>query len=101
MFKPIKDFYEEVLRAACICSGMNEVCILRGKSEECSDVRVALVKVLSERMTDAQIACAMQLTRRGVNYIRTSYERKSWKWVVRSSVEAIRKQMEHDALQRK
>lgn len=91
MFKGNKEFYIETMGAVSECSGMKEERILHGKDEECSDARVALVWLLAERMTDAQIAAVTGITRRGIHYIRMSYEQKRRKWVVRSIVEEVGK----------
>ena len=89
------------MRCVAECAGMEECDVLRSRDEESSDVRVALVHLLATRMTDAQIALLMGITRRGVHYIRSSYEAKRGKWVVRSIVEAVRKRMGSEVLQGK
>ena len=89
------------MRCVAECAGMKEQDVLRSRDEESSDVRVALVHLLATRMTDTQIAAVTGITRRGVHYIRSSYEAKRGKWVVRSIVEAVRKRMGSEALQGK
>ena len=89
------------MRCVAECAGMEEQDVLRSRDEESSDVRVALVHLLATRMTDTQIASVTGITRRGVHYIRSSYEAKRGKWVVRSIVEAVRKRMGSEALQGK
>lgn len=101
MFKGNEIFYRDVLGAVTDCAGMEEQRILHGRDEESSDVRVALVKLLAERMTDTQISLLMGITRRGIHYIRSSYEAKRGKWVVRSIVEAVGKRMGSNPLQGK
>ena len=89
------------MRCVAECAGMEEQDVLRSRDEESSDVRVALVHLLATRMTDTQIAAVTGITRRGVHYIRSSYEAKRGKWVVRSIVEAVRKRMGSEVLQGK
>lgn len=87
------ELYDWVIQEAVSVSGIGRDRIERGKDEESSDARVALVRLLSERLTDTQIATVMGITRRGIHYIRSSYEAKRGKWVVRSIVEEVRKRM--------
>ena len=74
MFRGSEDFYRETMRCVAECAGMEERDVLHSRDEESSDVRVALVHLLATRMTDTQIAAVTGITRRGVHYIRSSYE---------------------------
>lgn len=95
------ELYDWIIQETVEVSGIGRDRIEHGKDEESSDARVAVVWLLGRVLTDAQISLLMGITRRGVHYIRSSYEAKRGKWVVRSIVEAVRKRMGSEVLQGK
>ena len=95
------ELYNWIIHETVEVSGIDRDRIEHGKDEESSDARVAVVWLLGRVLTDAQISLLMGITRRGVHYIRSSYEAKRGKWVVRSIVEAVRKRMGSEVLQEK
>lgn len=95
------ELYDWIIEETVSASGIGRDRIERGKDEESSDARVAVVWMLGRLLTDTQISAVMGITRRGIHYIRSSYEAKRGKWVVRSIVEAVGKRMGSNPLQGK
>lgn len=58
--------------------------VLHSNTEECTDARCILVKVLADiGMTDSEIAKMVGVTRQCVNYSRNHFDERLRKWSVR------------------
>lgn len=86
-----EELYREISEMVCDVTGVSYTDMIHGNREECSDARFLLVKALSVRLTDIEIAGLIGRTRQCVNSIRNN--RKPMKWSVRMNWEEIRKQV--------
>ena len=88
----IKDLYQTVVGVVCNITEINEIDILHSNKEECADARFLLVKALSYKLTDNEIASLINRTRQGVNSIKNTTQKLS-KWSVASNWKAISKEL--------
>lgn len=88
-----EELFDTVIGAVSECTGISREDMLYRRTEECTDARSILVQVLSQYLSDTQIAGMLRITSRGVNYLRTTFLSRSRKWFVRSNYEAVLKQM--------
>jgi len=83
-----KDFFEKVIISVRNASGLEVGAILHCNREECVDARYVLVAVLSECMSDRQIARVSGLSVQLVNKAKNSFrERCRYRWGLKQMYE--------------
>lgn len=87
--------YRKAVSLVCQEAGVSESGLIDGKSELYCDARYVLVKVLSVRLTDTEIACMMGKTRQMVNAIRNG--KRVLKWSTRKCYDAVCNELATDA----
>lgn len=87
----IVELYQTVVGTICRITGVSEVDIIHSNREECVDARFILVRVLSERLTDNEIASLLKRTRQGINFIRNTARMR--KWSVANDWQAVSKEL--------
>ena len=85
-----RDFFEKVIEIVSNASGLERSAILHCNREECVDARYVLVSVLSECLSDRQIALASGLSIQLVNKAKNCFrERCRYRWGLRQMYEEI------------
>ena len=85
-----RDFFEKVIEIVSNASGLERSAILHCNREECVDARYVLVAVLSEQLSDRQIALASGLSVQLVNKAKNCFrDRCRYRWGLRQMYEEI------------
>lgn len=87
--KAIQELYEKMLWLVCDYAELPADEVLNSNREECVNARCALVKVLSEWMTDEEIAKYTGLTRAGVNKLRNGARERMRRYSFKCLVECV------------
>jgi len=83
-----KDFFDKVIEIVSNASGLEVGAILGCNKEECVDARYVLVAVLSEQLSDRQIARVSGLSVQLVNKAKNSFrERCRYRWGLKQMYE--------------
>lgn len=77
-------------------TGVSECDMLRRRTEECMNARYLLVKALTLKLTDLEIAGLMGCSKQAVNAVRNG--RKKMGWSMRLNGQAIDKRLSSNAL---
>lgn len=85
----IRDLYQDVIGAVCRETGIAEYEILNSNRECCVDARYILVHILSQKLTDDEIASVTGLSRTCANKIRNSFPTKMGKFSVKASLSEV------------
>lgn len=84
------EFFDKVMNKVTEVTEVSKDDVLHSNREECVDARYILVAVLSERLTDNDIAALTGWKRQTVNFIRNHVEeRKRYRWSVRAGIDGI------------
>lgn len=77
----IKEYFNEVLNKVSKTTEIDDYSILHSNKEECVDARYVLIAVLSERLSDRQIAEVSGLSKQLVNKAKNGFsERCRFRW---------------------
>lgn len=86
-----KDFFDKVIEIVSNASGLERSAILHCNREECVDARYVAIAVLSEQLSDGQIARAsgwsVQLVNKAKNCFR---DRCKYRWGLRQMYDEVR-----------
>lgn len=94
LFMGEKDFFEKVIEIVSNASGLERSAILHCNREECVDARYVLVAVLSEQLSDRQIALASGLSVQLVNKAKNCFrERFKYRWGLRQMYDECKNQL--------
>lgn len=89
--------YELVASIVERVMGVERAELLMSKKEEATDARSLLVYVLSEYLTDGEMAACMGLTRQGVNSLKNGARmRIKSRWSLKVAEQEIRNRVESD-----
>lgn len=86
----ISNLYAVICSQVCRCTGLTVEEIFTYNRENCVDARYVLVYLLSEYLTDTEIARLAPISRTGANKIRNTFRYKARKFSVRCLVSEIR-----------
>ena len=76
-----RDYFNEVLQRVSDVTELDKKLILHSNKEECVDARYVLISVLSERLSDRQIAEVSGLSQQLVNKARNAFvDRCKFRW---------------------
>ena len=85
-----KDFFDKVIISVSNASGLERSAILHCNREECVDARYVLVAVLSEQLSDRQIAKVSGLSVQLVNKAKNAFrDRCRYRWGLRQMYEEV------------
>lgn len=76
-----RDFYETILGKVCEITELSSEKVCKSNAEECVDSRYVVIAVLSERLSDKQIAEVSGWSVQLVNKVRNSFhQRCKYRW---------------------
>lgn len=102
MVAAAKELYKDVIGCVCRHTGFDESLILISNKEECVDARYILVHILSQWLTDTQIAMITGLSRTCANKIRnTFYQKHKLKFSIRLTLQDIVSELESNDISHK
>lgn len=85
-----RDFFNKVITSVSNASGLDGGVILHCNKEECVDARYVLVAVLSDKLSDGQIARASGLSVQLVNKAKNAFrERCKYRWGLKQMYEEV------------
>lgn len=90
IYRGITNLYTVVCSQVCRSTGLTVGEIFTCNREDCVDARYVLVYLLSEYLTDTEIARLAPIGRTGANKIRNTFRYKARKFSVRCLVSEIR-----------
>lgn len=90
IYRGITNLYIVVCSQVCSSTGLTVEEIFTCNREDCVDARYVLVYLLSEYLTDTEIARLAPIGRTGANKIRNTFRYKARKFSVRCLVSEIR-----------